>query len=696
MKPQDYWALAPKDEIGGRIFDKVRQYHDFLRHSGRLEKIRKSFAIMSGGSVDGTGKVSWEVSRTGEQGELLVTAENHYRNIGNNLVTLITAQRPTIQVKAANTDAKSLSQTLVADGLLDQYLTERKLETHLKKAAKNAVFLSEGFVAIFWDAQGGEDMGPAPESLDALLAGESVPTLKSGDIVSVPLGPLDVIRDTCGTSWDALEWVVLRTFENRFELAARYPEMAESILAKSDRSETEGLGYFGRKNATDLVAHYTFVHKKTRAVPQGRLVQLLGEDCVLFDGGSPYSDLPVYRVVPDDIEGTAFGDTQMWDLMGPQDAINAIDSTIITNELGRGIGNILVPRTANISVEALSSSMNEVKYDGQQKPEPLMWPSTPPEFFAYKREKISAMEVLSGVNSVVRGAPSQAVGADASGAKLTFIQAQAIQSNSNLEKSYADLVRDVCLAILHRFRDFGGQFPRMARMVGKASSFMVKEFTADDLQSIERVKVDVGSPVMRTVSGRMAIADKLVEMGVINPNVPGAAEQYLMLVKAGTYEPLVENSQTQQMRIRMENERLMEGGDVTALVSDPHWLEISQHLSLLDNPSLREPTPENEAIQAAVLSHVQTHIEFMRTADPLLVALRGGPQAMQLLQLAQNPQPAPSLAQGAAPMSPDTGGGEAINPEASRPNMPGMPSMPRRPDTGQVAELPAAPPQGVA
>jgi len=687
--PLDYWAGSKREDVARHIFDKVRIYHDFLRQSGRLEKIRKSYAVMSGGSVDGTGKVSWEISRSGEQGELLVSAENHYRNIGNNLLTLITAQRPTIQCKAANTDAKSLSQTLIADGLLDQYLTERKLETQIKRAVKNAIFLSEGFMAILWDAQAGEDAGPAPESIDALMAGEEVPTLKTGDIQALSLGPLDVIRDTCGTSWDSLDWVVIRHFVSKYELAARYPELAERIVARSDRSEAEWSGFFARKNATDLVAHYTFVHKRTRALPQGRLVQLLDADLVLFDGGSPYSDIPVYRVVPDEIEGSCFGDTQLWDLMGPQDAINAIDSTIITNELGRGIGNILVPRAANISVEALSTSMNEVKYDGQVPPMPLTWPATPSEFFAYKREKIAAMEVLSGVNSVVRGAPSQAVGSDASGAKLTFIQAQAIQSNSNLEKSYADLVRDVCLAILHRFKDFGGQFPRMAKMVGKANAFMVREFTADDLQSIERVKVDVGNPLMRTVSGRMAVADKLVEMGVINPSIPGAAEQYLMLVKAGTYEPMIESSQTQQMRIRAENERLMEGGEVRALISDPHWLEISQHLTLLDNPSLREATPENEAIQANVLSHVQTHIEFMKTADPLLVALRGGPQAMQLLEIAkQGPQ---AGAVPPTPTEPGTGAENVVNPELSRQNMPGLPGMPQmpiNPATGQRAEMP--------
>jgi len=688
MKPLEYWAGAPGDEIGQHIFDKVRTYHDFMRQSGRLEKIKKSFAVMSGGSVDGTGKVSWEISRSGEQGELLVTAENHYRNIGNNLLTLITAQRPTIQCKAANTDAKSLSQTLIADGLLDQYLTERKLETQLKRAVKNAIFLSEGFVSVLWDAQAGEDAGPSPEALDALMAGESVPSLKTGDISGQALGPLDVIRDVCATAWDNMEWVVLRHYVSKYELAARYPELAERIVQRSDRAETEWSGFFARKNATDLIAHYTFVHKRTRALPQGRLVQAIDADLILFDGGSPYSDLPVYRVVPDEVEGTAFGDTQLWDLLGPQDAINAIDSTIITNELGRGIGNILVPRNANISVEALSSSMNEVKYDGQQRPEPLTWPTTPSEFFAYKREKISAMEVLSGVNSVVRGAPSQAVGADASGAKLTFIQAQAVQSNSGLEKSYTDLVRDVCLAILHRFKDFGGQFPRMARMVGKASSFMVKEFTADDLTSIERVKVDVGNPMMRTVSGRMAVADKLVEMGVINPSVPGAAEQYLMLIKAGTYEPMIEGAQTQQMRIRAENERLMEGGAVRALVSDPHWLEISQHLSLLDNPSLREATPENEAIQASILSHVQTHIDFMKSADPLLVALRGGPQALQLLEIAQTQKPANVPG---ATVNPESGAIQVTNPEVSKESMPGMPSMPKMPTnpaTGQPAEMP--------
>lgn len=696
-RPGEYFALVGRDEIASRLVGQWREYCDFLSRSGRLAKIRKSFAIATGGNVNDSGAVSWAVVRGGDQGELINSQENHYRNIGNNLINIITAQRPAIQASASNTDYRSLSQTLVADGIIEQHLTERKLESKLKRGVKSSVFGSEGFVLVEWDATSGDEYAPDPDAFMSMLdGGAAPPAQRTGEVKITNCGPLDVAREVYADSWDSLSWLLVRTWASRSDLEARFPELADGIRGTSLDSEADRLASYGwQPGSSDVIPLFKFFHKRTPAVPDGRLVEYLGADIVLYDGPNPYAELPVYRVTPDEMEGTPFGDTHLFDLLGPQDVVNAIDSTIVTNELGRGIGNMLVPRNANVSIEAISSSMNEVKYDGQQKPEPMQWPSTPSEFFEYRASKVSVMETLSGVNSVVRGSPSEAIGADASGAKLALIAAQATQSNNALEQSYTNFVRDVCLAIIKTYHAFGGSVPRLVRMVGKSNAYMVKEFTAEDLGGIDRVRVDVGSPMLRTTSGKITIADKLVEMGVIK-----SGEQYLMLIKAGTYEPAIEGEQAQQLRIRGENERLMDGGFHRALISDPHWLEITQHLTILDNPALREPGQENEAIQAAVLEAAQEHLDLFRSMDPALVMMRGGQLAMEMWNMVIRSTNSPGMPDGGAPVAaatqvqqgttqPSADSASAVmNAEASRPDMPGMPSMPTRPDTGETYETP--------
>jgi hypothetical protein len=677
---EGYFASASSADISGKLEERIDAYYEWCQQSGLTSLLRKSHALSNGLTVNGTGGMSYALTRGGDQGEMVMSVENHFRSIGNGLLTITTAQRPAIQCSAANSDYRSLAQTLLANGIIEFHMAERRLESLLKRATKSAIFLLEGFVLVEWDATSGE-VYTSNEAEDG-----TVTPVRSGDPRITCLGLLDVIRDPYATGFETLDWVIAREYVNKHDLAERYPEKRDAIEGLHDEEETERkltLGPAQRRQESDLVPLYKFFHRPSNAVPDGRMVEFLRNDITLYDGPNPYQELPVYRVVCDDIEGTPFGTSPMLDLMGPQDAVNALDSSIHTNMLGRGIGNMLVPEEANISVEELSSSMNAIKYRAGFEPKALQWPNTPGEFFELKAEKIAAMETLSGVSSVVRGNPSENIGADASGAKLALLQAQSVQSNSGLQNSYANLVRDVALALIKRYRDFGGEVPRLARLAGKANQYLAKEFTSADLSDIDRVTVDVGSPLMRTVSGKMSIADKLVEMGVVK-----TAEQYLMLVKAGTYEPLVEGEQQQQMRIRGENERLMEGGFHRALISDPHWLEVPQHLAVLDNPSLREPGPENDAVQAAVLAAVSEHLQLFRSMPPDLVMMRGGPQAFEMWQAIQMAQSGSMSAPGApgetsSTPPPESGATDVANPEASTPEQPGLPS-PSQPPAGAI------------
>ncbi len=687
-----YFAAEPNAEACARRCEE--QFEKWLRWNkevGRTHLIRKSFATIYGATINGTGNVSWRVTPGGEQGEQLFSFENHYASISENLHTLTTSNRPVVQCGSANTDYKSLSQALLANGIAEQYLTERELETLLKDAVKSAIDTTEGHILVEWDSLAGEPIGPNPQHLEEVQAGarkpQDVAMVKAGDVKYTPLGPLDVARDPKVRGFDKLPWVITRSPESKFELAAKYPELSGRILALAPtEDERAGSLFLGRAGdyESDQLYVYTLFCFKSAAMPQGRILRYLTGGIVLLDAPIPYDDNPVKRIFPGTLKDTSCGHSQLLHLLGPQDTVNALDSAITTNQLGRGIGNMLVPEGANIQVDKISTSMNEITYSGDKEPKPLEFPATPAELFNYKQEKIRAMEVLSGVNSVVRGSPSESVGADSSGAKLALIEAQAIRSNSGLDASRADLIRDVILATIYRLRDFGGDVRRLAKIAGKANQYMVKEFTSQDLSDIDRVTVDVGNPAMRTVAGKMAVADKLREVAM-QAGRPLSPEQYLFLVKTSTYEPLIEGEQTTQMRIRAENEALMEGlGTHRALIADPHWTEIPQHLSVLDNPALREETPENEAIIQGTLDAVQEHIDWFKAMPPELVAMRGGPEALALWQQVQAAI-APPVVPGApgAPVSPGqvppSGADQVTNPEASRPEQPGMPGLPSNP-----------------
>ena len=696
--PQTYFASEGPDKIAGELWQRVQKYYQHLKDSGLASLVYSLHAALLGQTTNGTGGTSFRITKGGEQGELLNSVENHLSSIGNALVTLTTAQRPAIQYLAANSDYKSLAQTSLAQGIGDWWLTERQLEQHVKEAVRKAVRLMEGHILVEWSATEGEDVMARESDEGEMLGG--LPE-KTGDIRNTVLGILDVVRDVYATSWEALDWLIVRQWVNRYDLAAKYPEHVDAILALTpaqDVSDRIGLGSTLRSADTALIPMWKFFHKRTAAVPEGRMVSFVDDNTVLFDGANPYRDeLPVKRVVADEIDGTPFGFTPMAHLLSLQEAVNGLDSSMITNALGRGVGNMVTNAPdGSVTVEEVSSSMNLIKTPPGSEVKALEWPDMPSEFANLKAAKISAMEVISGANSVVRGNPSENVGEDASGAKLALIAAQAIQANSGLESSYANLLRDICLAIINRYKDFGGSVPRLARLAGKNRQYMVKEFTASDLEDVDRVSVDVGSPMMRTVSGRMAIADKAM-------SYPKAEDRmaYLHLIKEGTLDPGMEDGHSQSMRIRQENELMMEGQRPRVLVSDPHWLEIKKHLSILDNPSLREPAPENEAIASVVLGHVQEHLMSLKTMDPTLVLAVGGQEALAFWQPAMAaamppgvggpPPPEPGATSGTPP--PEAGAESVVepsNPAASQEEMPGEPEMPNNPMTGEQYAPPGA------
>lgn len=150
-----YFANKPADERAAIVLTKTGEWYKSLDTSGYLTKLRTMWAAYHGAYFTDSGD-SHQINFSGEQGEIVQLAVNHLHNIAKIMLNMITATRPTMQARSINTDYKSLVQTKLANGLLDYYMRDKRLEEYLKKAVEYAIVLGSGYIKLEWNATTGE------------------------------------------------------------------------------------------------------------------------------------------------------------------------------------------------------------------------------------------------------------------------------------------------------------------------------------------------------------------------------------------------------------------------------------------------------------------------------------------------------------------------------------------------------------
>jgi len=634
-----YWASVPSDEIADEILDWVDKYYKYLTLSGRLDLYRRSWGYYYKPMLLGS-----RLNPAGSIGELTTISVNHYRNLLLHLETLTTQQRAAFEPVAANNDEKSQAQVVLAGGLLDYYMREKRLERLIVQAVKDGMIFAEGFVHAEWDATGGKEYGLTPTGAPAY----------QGDMKYTNYNPLNCIRDYELESPTAVCWYILRSFQNKYDLAAKYPDLAKDILDDStdftEYSRSTTLNFHGDKE-TSNIAIYKLIHQPTPALPQGRFTMCLDNGTVLQDGPLPYKENHVYRLAPDEQTGSIFGYTVGFDLLPVQEAIDLVYSTGVTNFATFGVQNIQMPKGADLSVSQIAGGLNAFEYDyklGEIKPLQLV--SNPPDFYQFTQMLEHVGEILSGVNSVARGNPEASL---KSGAALALVQSMAVQFSMGLQRSYAQLVEDVGTGTINILKSFA-TVPRVAEIVGKANRPLMKQFTGQDLDGINRVSVNMGNPLTATLAGRTNLAENLADRNMIeNP------DQYIQVMTTGRLEPVIQGKQQELILIKGENEKLSDGIPQRALITDQHSQHILEHKIVLANPEIR--SNPNSPVLAATLAHIQEHINFLKTADPSLLAL--------IHQQSMAPQMPPPPGDGQAAIPP----AGPQPPDVQEPNMPSPP-----------------------
>jgi hypothetical protein len=665
-----YFAGLAKEDIVAELSKKTDMWYENISLSGIYRKMKKSYAAYYGYNSTGAGHTSSEIIKTGEQGELSLVKANHFRNLLQHLLVMTTSSRPAMDARAINTDYRSLAQTILANGILDYYMREKRLEQCLKLATEYSLVFGEGYIRMEWDTSAGEEYAVDPDTNKIQF---------TGDIAFNVLNPLDVIKDVFRTDTSPDDWIIVRNFKNRFELVAKYPELAEEILKAKTKDELDMTFNYKFKTEgqlrSDLIPVYEFFHKKSDALPNGRQVVFCTEKAIFFDGPLPYEQIPVYRIAPGDFIGTPSGYSVAFDLLGLQETVDGLYSIVVTNQSTFGVQNIMLPQGHNVSFSALPGGLNVIEYDPSTglKPEALNLTHTPPEIFNFINKIESVMETISGVNPVSRGNPEANL---RSGNALALIQSMAIQFNSGLQQSYTQLIESIGTALLKTLRDFAA-VPRVAMIAGKNNRSFMREFTGNDLDKISRVVVDSGNPLARTTAGKLEMANNLLQQGLLKN-----AQEYIMVMKTGNLDVMLEHDLSELANIKAENERLSEGKPVQVVLTDDHVLHIKEHKAVIASPDARE----NQQVVQSVLQHIQEHIGQLQTADPNLLNILGQPSLAQ-----QQPQPMPGGQQGAPGGSPaganPQSGPMGQTPAETPPNVK-MPNLPKNPMTGQPPAIP--------
>lgn len=617
-----YFAARDPEKVASAALDKAQSFFNLLRANSYLEKLQRMWRAYHGAYENDLG-FGHRVNFSGEQGELVQLPVNHFRNLARHILVMITSNRPIMDARAINTDYKSLAQANLANGILDYYMREKGLEDVLARAVEYAIVLGSGFIKLSWNSMGGNIYDADPET------GEFT---HEGELEFTNLSPFDVVVDGTKECWDN-DWILCRTFQNRFNLMAKYPELADKIkgIPPKNQSAVYRLAVWSNDD-TDDIPVYEFYHKQTEALPEGRYLLFLDADIILLDAKMPYRMIPIFRIAAGEILGTPYGYTDMFDIFPIQESINSLYSTIMTNQNAFGVQNLYVPRGADIAVNQLEGAMNII--EGNAKPEALNLTQTPAEVFKFLEMLVQAGETLSGVNSVARGNPEASL---KSGTALALVQSMALQFISGLQQSYVKLIEAVGTSIISILKDFS-MTPKLITLVGKNNKPLLKEFTGDQVSEINRVVVDMGNALSRTIAGRVQMAEQLLQMKLLtNPN------QYFQVINTGRLDSMYEGEMDDLLLIKRENEKLSEGINPPVSPLDKHSMHIQEHRAVLDDPDLRS----NETLKNTVMNHIQGHLDDLRRVDPALLNLIG--------EVPLPPAPNPNMGSPAAPPGPPGG-----------------------------------------
>lgn len=336
----------------------------------------------------------------------------------------------------------------------------------------------------------------------------------------------------------------------------------------------------GGEQIVDLTMVMTYYERPNQERPEGAVCTVVGDKVV--DGPKPWPfpwkdhlNLVVARETL--IEHRWAGDTVLGQARSIQVAYNASWSSIVEHMKLAGNARLFVPQSAIDLMEQLTDNPGEmVPYvDGTQPPSWQSPPQMPAWWIEQPKELAAAMDDVLGNHDVSRGdAPPNIQ----SGYGLSILTENDESPTARLSKELAIMWGKVASFVLKIYEvevtsaresvvQTPGHSPETARWSGK------------DLQGQTRVVVPLDAVLPRSRAAMQAMADKMLQMGVITDFA-----QYAKVAELPGQHDLIEAINPDVARARRENANMGMGKQAVPMEIDDHDIHMREHRNDMKSP----------------------------------------------------------------------------------------------------------------
>ncbi len=675
----EYYWNKPTQECVADLWDRIEEYYNEMRRTGRLALYRNSFTNFYAGWI-----YRASMYKSGEMGELTRSFWNHERNILQHIKSKVTQDKVSYKAQVYNSDAKSAQMRELADGLMD-YITSDdayKLDRKLDQSVEDTSVFGESSIGAIWN----EHKGPT-----------FIDDIHEGDIEYFNITPLDLIINTCIQDRSQIQWKIWRRWMNKYDLAAMHPDQADKVKDLSDTEATYGtklVTLIHHDNET-IPVFYAF-HEDTPAVPGGRFLKFadfstIFEDSTLAEAG--YVDengngfIPIYDNVASTMAGSPFGYTVAFDIIPLQQELNELVSAVTTNNINFATQCVMAPKGSNLHYQSLATGMTFIEWDPKMgpnsKPEALNLLHSAPETYQLIDKLIQNMEILAGVSALDRGVPDQSI---TSGQYAALITTNSVIFQAPLQRAYASLCEKVATGTL-RILKKNMKNDRVTQIVGANKIASARSWGVQQLQGVSGIKVETINPMLQTPAGKMQLADVLMKSGLIKD-----PQQYIGVYTDGDLPQLYHRQETQLILVKAENEALLKSQELTPAITDNHVMHILEHTANIDTVEARI-NPNDPAV-VVTLNHIMAHINMLTTINPILAGIIGDPSLPPGMPSQLQLPPPPPQPQGPPPgATPGAGPAGRPAPAVQQNRQPGGPTQPGQPQPNQGAPMPQGGPQ---
>jgi hypothetical protein len=616
------YAFADEDpkNVARSILEKYQKISGYIANRGLKARWFKSFNSYYGFYYSDP-KTAYGMGTGGSQGELTLFAINQYRNLIQHTLSLFTQNKVSFDTVPISSDVDGRNAAIVGNSTLEYIFEQPKYSQELYAMAEQGVLFGTSFLQVTWDTD---------KNLRA-IDGDMNPVF-TGELKLKSYSPLDVIIEPFKSRYEDQEWACTREIVNRYDLISLYPDMEQEILNLDRVADIQIADpYFIQDK--DHVWLYKTYHKSTLSVPFGRYL-VFGSDTVVFeDKNNPYCYMnretglplmgtgnPLVCFRPATIYGSSFGYTVGFDLLPLQDMKNMLASTIASNQSAFGIQNIMVARGTNFDFADVGNGLRVLEFDpnpelgpGGGAPSILELLKTPTEIFNYNNKIDEEMEKISAINGALRGTPPPQI---SSGTAMALLTTQAQTFNTQVENAYVNCLQEIAAMSLKVIAKFMPEND-LLQLVGIKEEFSITSFRADELNKIQKIKVLTGNAISKSPAGRLAMAQDMLNSGQISPT------EYTEVAQTGTLKNDVEDVTQEDALMQSENQQLIQGIEVEALITDNHLKHILKHRTVLMQPDIRK----DQQKQLLITKHIAEHQQFWVTLgaeNPQLLALITG------------------------------------------------------------------------